>query len=138
MNNLLTAIRSKATGSTLSTYVGGRIYLDEIPENVPVVYPYVTFFIVSGTPEKTFTEDHQNVLIQFSMFSTSSGATEITTMYNRLKALYDECTLTITGKTFYRMYETNLITMVDDAVAPDGSTARVKHWAADYEILYEN
>ena len=134
MNNLLTAIRSKATGSTLSTYVGGRIYLDEIPENVPVVYPYITFFIVSGTQERTFTENYTNTMIQFSLFSASAGATEVTTMYSRLKSLYDECALTITSSTLVWMREMSLATFVDDALV-DNAMQRVKHWAVDFEIL---
>ena len=134
MNNLLTAIRSKATGSTLSTYVGGRIYLDEIPENVPVVFPYVTFFIVSWNYEKTFSEIYMRTLIQFSLFSASTGATEITTMYNYLHSLYDECSLTVTGSRFIWMREQFPTTDINDVAVSDGSV-RAKHYAVDFEIL---
>ena len=138
MNNLLTAIRGKATGSTLSTYVGGRIYLDEIPENVPVVFPHVVYRIVGGSKDDTFTEDFEEILIEFLLVSTSSGATEITTMYNRLTSLYDECILSITSKTFYRMHRPGPpVTYVEDVLTQDG-TQRAKHWAVDYDILYEN
>ena len=138
MNNLLTAIRSKATGSTLSTYVGGRIYLDEIPEGVPVVFPHVIYRIGGGNDDDTFTEEFEEILIQFSLISSSTSATEVTTMYNRLNTLYDECTLSITGKTFYRMHRLGPpVTTVDDVLTQDGAV-RAKHWFVDYEILYEN
>ena len=138
MKNLLKAIMTKTTTpvSALSTYVGGRVYLDEAPEGV--VFPYVVFFIVSGVPDRTFTERYTDTLIQFSLFSTSSGAMEITTMYANLKTLFDECALTIppTGlptDTLVWMRESNLTTMVDDITTLDG-TVSVKHWAVDYEI----
>lgn len=131
MNNLLTAIKGKFAGSALSTVVGGRIYLDQAPDGT--VFPYVVFFIVADTPEKTFSEDFENVLIQFSLFSSSPGAAEITTMYANLKTLFDECALAITASTLVWMKRVNLTTMVDDITLLD-ATQSVKHWAVDYEV----
>jgi hypothetical protein len=124
MNNLLTAIYGKTSGSALSTYVGDRIYLDEVRQDI--VLPYVVFFIVSGMPDKTFTEHYTDTMIQFSLFSDDESGTEIQTMYGNLKTLFDECALTITGSTLVWMRESNLTTMVEDGV---------KHWAIDYELL---
>jgi hypothetical protein len=121
LKNLLTAIMTKTTGSALSIDVGGRIYLDQAPDNS--TFPYVVFFIVSDVPEKTFSEDFENVLIQFSLFSASSGATEITTIYTDLKSLFDECSLSITGNTLVWMKRANLTTMVDDITIQDGTQA---------------
>jgi hypothetical protein len=132
MNNILTAIHGKTVASALSTDVGGRIYLDRAPDNCE--YPYCVYSVVVATPEKTFTEHYTNTLIQFSLFSSSSGATEITTMYNDLKSLFDECSLTITSNTLVWMKEQNLTTMVDDVTTPAGLQT-VKHWAADFEVL---
>lgn len=132
MNNLLQAITAKLAGSALSTDVGGRIYLDEAPENT--AFPYVVFFIVAGSPERTFTEHYTETLIQFSLFSSSPGAAEITDMYADLITLFDECSLSITGSTLVWMREQNLATMVDEITTPSG-TASVKHWAIDFSIL---
>lgn len=131
MNNLLSGLMTKLTGSALSTYVGGRIYLDEAPEGV--VFPYVVFFIVTSSKDKTFSEEYREALMQFSLFSTSASATEITTMYNNLSSLLDECSLTITGYTLVWCREGNLSTMVDEITTPTG-TASCKHWAVEYEI----
>lgn len=131
MNHLITAITNKLSGSALSTSVGGRIYLDRAPQGA--VYPHVVFFIVSGVPERTFTEEYENVLIQFSLFSASKSATEITTMYANLDTLFDECALTITGSTLVRMSRRNLTTMVED-IQMKNSTVEVKHWAIDFEV----
>lgn len=132
MLNILTAIKSKFTGSTLSTDVGGRIYADEAPQGVQC--PYVVYFVVSSVPDRTFTERYANTLIQFSLFSSSGGVTEIATMYNDLKTLFDECSLTITSNTLVWMREQNLTTMINEVTTVDGLQT-VKHWACDYEIL---
>jgi hypothetical protein len=135
MDALLTAIMTKVSGSALSTDVSGRIYLDQYPSSEsPATFPYCVFFIVSGVPHRTFTERYTNTLIQFSLFSSSQSAVEITNMYNDLKTLLDECSLTITGNTLVWMREQNLTTMTEDITTADG-TQSVKHWACDYEVL---
>lgn len=134
MNNLLQALATKISVSTLSSDVGGRIYLDQYPpDEMPATYPYVIYFIVSGVPERTFTEHYTDVLIQFSIFSASSGAAEITTIYNDLIALFDEQTLTISSIEAVWMREENLTTMIDEITVADASQS-VKHWAVDFEI----
>lgn len=132
MLNILTAIKSKFLGSALSNDVGGRIYLDEAPQGTQC--PYVVYSVISAPKEKTFTEEYRNTLIQFSLFSDSSGATEISTMYSDLVSLFDECSMTITSNTMVRMKEVNLVTMTDDVTTSAGLQT-VKHWAVDFEIL---
>lgn len=132
MNNLLTAIYSKFTGSTLSTAVGGRIYLDEAPENT--AYPYVVYQIISSVPEDHFNEYLDNTLIQFSLFSDSRSASEVSTLYGYLKTLFDDATLTITSTTHLWTVRQNLMTMIEDVTTTAG-TVGVRHWAVDYSIL---
>ena len=132
MVNLLTAIYSKTSGSALSSDVGGRIFLDRAPDGCE--FPYVVFFVVSGVPDRTFSEHYTNTLIQFSLFSASSSAVEITDMYADLKALFDEQPLTITGSTLVWMKENNLTTMADDITVADATQA-VKSWHVDFEVL---
>ena len=134
MNNLLAAIITKCAGSAFSTAVGGRIFLDEAPDGTE--FPYVVLRIVAGSPEDTFTESIEDVLIQFSLFSASSGAAEITGIHAALKALFDYCTLTITGSTHITMKRQGLFTMVDDITTPAG-TASVKHWSVEYSIMFQ-
>ncbi|MFH2074905.1 MAG: DUF3168 domain-containing protein [Pseudomonadota bacterium] len=139
MINLLTAIMSKITTgpSALSSDVGGRIFLDQAPDGVE--FPYVVFFIVSGIPDDVFAKKGRSILIQFSLFSASAGATEITTIYRDLKALFDECAMTIpptgteTDKLVW-MKRTNLTTMVEEITVAD-ATQTVKHWAVDFEVV---
>ena len=132
MNNLLTAIMTKCTGSALSTAVGGRIFLDEAPEGSE--FPYVVFSIISGTPQDTFSEKIEETLIQFSLYSISSGAAEITAMYAALKTLLDGQLLTITDNTCIWVMRQNLTTMIDEITTPSG-TFGAKHWDAGYSIM---
>jgi hypothetical protein len=131
VNNLLTAIYSKTAGSALSDAVGGRMCLDEAPEGTD--FPYIVFSIVSAVPEWTFTEEFANVVIQFSIFSTSQSAAEITDIYGHLVDLFDDSTFSITGSTLVWCRRQNLVTRVEDIATPSG-TQIVKHWAVDFEI----
>lgn len=131
MNNLLTSLVTKMAGSNLFNDVGGRIFLDDAPQECE--FPYIVFFIVSGIPDDVFAKKGKNILIQFSLFSASLGATEITTIYNDLHSLFDDSTFSITSNTLVWCHEQNLTTMVEDITVAD-ATQQVKHWAVDYEI----
>jgi hypothetical protein len=123
MDNLLTAIMTKISGSALSTDVAGRIFLDQAPAEAEL--PYIVFFIVSNAADSNFSDTIDNVLIQFSLFSDSSGAAEITDMYADLIALFDDVSLTVTGYNTVTARRENLVTSVEDDV---------KHWSIDYTI----
>lgn len=76
--------------------VSGRLYLQEAPQGA--AFPYAVYFLVSGIPEywlsgPTFEEP----IIQFSLFSDSESATEVTDLYTYLTALYDDCSLIVSG-----------------------------------------
>lgn len=131
MNNLLAALITKLTGTALDTAVGSRIYLDRAPELA--TFPYVVFSIVSSVPQDTFMEDIEDTLIQVDLFSTSEGATEITTLYADLKAALKDQPLTVTGGTHLWLRQENLTTTVEDLTTTAG-TVGVKHWSVDYSI----
>lgn len=134
MLNLLTAIRTKISGSALSSDVGDRIFADEYPPSYGApVFPYVIYFIVSDVPDNVFNKTGEEVLLQFSLFSSAEGLTEITTMFTDLKALFDDAQLTVTSSTMIVMKRENLTTMVEEIETTAG-TQKVKHWAVDYSI----
>lgn len=132
MKNLTTAIYGKLSGSDFSSDISGRLYKGRAPQGTE--YPYAVFFMVTNRPEKTFTEDYEDSVIQFSLFSSASGTTEIENMYTHLKALYDECSLSITGATLVWMKRDNAVFLAEDHTTPSG-TARVWAYHVDYSIL---
>jgi len=105
MKNLSTAIFSKITGSAFSTSIGGRLYKSRAPQNA--TWPYVVYYLISDVPADTFTERLEDVTIQFSIFSNASGTTEIEDIFTNLKALFDYCSLTITGNAHLLMQRQN-------------------------------
>lgn len=134
MNNLLAAIMNKCSGSALATYVGSRIFLDEAPEGS--AYPYVVFRIIAGVPQDTFKNTIEDALIEFSLFSVSDSATEITTMYSNLKSLFDWQPLTISENTCIWSMRQGLSTMFDDVTTKAG-TVGVRHWSVGYSIMLQ-
>ncbi|MCK9597714.1 MAG: DUF3168 domain-containing protein [Sphaerochaeta sp.] len=132
MKELSTAIFSKLSGSALSAHIGNRLFKGRAPEGAE--YPYAVYIIVSNSPEKTFSEDFENTIIQFSLFSAASGSTEVEDMYEDLIALYDECAMTLTSSTLVWMKRTNATLMIEDHTTPAG-TVQVWHYAVDFEVM---
>jgi len=135
MKNLLTAIMSKLTGSSVNTDVGGRIYLDQAPAGTQT-FPYVVFFVVSGYQNDTFKHKIDEFLLQVSIFSASLGITEISGIYDHLKTALDDVSLTVSGETVISFVRDNLTTMVEDVTAT-GATSSIKHWAVDYIVTVQ-
>lgn len=133
MNDLLAAIEGMFSGSVLWDTVGGRIYRDIAPT---LDCPYVIWSVISSTPQRTFTEYYQNTVIQFTLCGSKAGGAAIMgQMYEDLKALFDECELTMTDSTLVWMREVNLVTMAQelDTPLPDGSDGMYM-WCVDYEV----
>ncbi|KKN57514.1 hypothetical protein LCGC14_0561310 [marine sediment metagenome] len=61
------------------------------------VFPYATVSIVGGVADWTFTEDFEDVLIQFNLFSETPACTEVGAAFTALKVAFDKHDLTIVG-----------------------------------------
>lgn len=139
MNNILTALATKISGSTLYSTLSGRIWLDTYQGDSPITFPYCIYSIVSAPMDKTFTETYRDLTIQFSIYSTSTSAAEITDLYNSLNALLDEQDLgTITSNTLVYMREANLVTMVEEIPTSPEASQTAKVWHVDFEIEIYN
>jgi len=95
LKELFQGITNRFTGSALASALSGGLHLAKAPPNTP--YPYAVYFMVSGKPEWTFTEDMENVLLQFSIFDSDLSALGICDLYAKLDALYHDCDLAVTG-----------------------------------------
>lgn len=131
MKNLTTAIYGKLSGSTLAADIGGRLYKGEAPEDAE--FPYVVFFVVSNVPEYPGGKTIEQVLIQFSLFSSASGSTEIEDMLTNLRTLYDDVVLTITGNTEIYFIRGNFTALRDEITTASG-TVGVWHYVQEYEM----
>lgn len=133
MLNLSKAIWNELSGSLLSAHIGNRLFKGQAPEGA--AYPYIVYLIVSNSPEKTFaaTEEFEDTIIQFSLFSAASGSTEIENMYADLITLYDEATFSITGSTLVWMFRENATLVIEDHTTPSG-TQKIWAYHVDYNV----
>lgn len=104
MNVLFTGLTSLFTGTTAHAYyvaIGGRQYLNRALQGATL--PYVIFFMVSDVADRSFTEQEEEFLIQFNIFTEQPDATEAGTILAALYTRYDYCTLTVSGYNFISM-----------------------------------
>jgi hypothetical protein len=112
MKELTTAIYGRLAGSALDTAIGGRLFESMAPEGVEL--PYVVYFLVADAPADTFKDQLDDVLIQFSLFSDQSSSTEVKDLYGHLKTLYDDCALTVAGRTVVWMKRVRMSLELED------------------------
>lgn len=62
-------------------------------------FPYSVVSIITDNPDWTFTEDFEDVLIQFNLFSDDPVCTEIGATFAALKAAFDKYDLVISDGT---------------------------------------
>jgi len=95
MECLFKGIWNKYNGNTALKAVVSGMYLTEAPQGT--VYPYIVYHKISGVADYTFTEDMENVIIQFNIYDNNNSSTTINDIYTKLTALYDWCSLTVAG-----------------------------------------
>jgi len=121
-----------AVGTSLHTALSGRMYKGRAPD--AATFPYCVFMLVSDVPGNIWNANIQDSRWQFSLFSTASSSTEIEDLYTYLKALYDDCALTVTGATHVRMVRDNALLMNDEITTTAGTT-QLWHYAVDYNVM---
>jgi len=116
------------------TAIGGRLYHAEAPEHV--TYPYATFSYIVNTQDDTFSNGIDDIVIQFSIFSENPSEIEILDAMTHLKALFDDCVLTVSGGTVVAFYR-----LSDGLEHEDGPTSsaaeRIWHYHIDYNVIFE-
>ncbi len=103
MNNLKAAFQTKFTALVAGAHndffndVSGQLYDTQADQDAKL--PYAVLTIISDVPDYVFNGKAEDWLVQLSLFSDTSSATEIGNMYAHAKTLFDNATLTITGAT---------------------------------------
>ena len=113
MQVLFTGLYNKyLSDAALKAAITG-FYFTEAPQDA--VMPYVVYNLVSNVPDWTYTEDMENSLIQFSIFDNNSSSTTINDIYAKLTALFNWCSLSVTGYShIYMKREFNILTRGND------------------------
>ena len=102
-NDDITGLKTSVTG----------LYLDR--ELKGTAYPYIVYHKISGRPDWTFTEDMENILLQFNIFDDHSSSTTVNDIFKKFKAVYDWCSLDIVGwNSIYMKRELDNLTRDND------------------------
>ena len=83
------------TTNALNTALSGRFFPGAADQATS--FPYATYNEISSYDDWTFTENIEETLIQFSIFSNKQSPAELNTLYGHLIALFDDAVLTVTG-----------------------------------------
>ena len=129
---LLDAIVAKLLDSAIYNDVGGRVYYRKAPVNE---YPRLVYSFITETPDNVFTKKGESNLMQFDLFFPDSlGEAVLTTAYQDLRTLMDNCQLTVSGYGLVQFTWQNTVPLDEEVDAlPDGSTG-LAHRAVDYQI----
>lgn len=95
MQVLFEGIYTKFSNTPLSGAVTNRMYIAEAPQGS--TYPYIVYHKISGVPSHTYTEDMENTLIQFNIYSDNSSSITVNDIFEKLKTCFDWCTLDVDG-----------------------------------------
>ena len=71
------------------------MYHNKAPQGA--TFPYCVYFSVSDIDDLDFSEEHEDFLIQFNIFSQNNSAVEAGDLLETLKTMFDNCSLTVTG-----------------------------------------
>jgi len=91
MNALFTAISTRWTAAM----AGRTLYNTEAMEEA--TFPYATVTLVSDTADWDFSDDFEDCLIQFNLFSETPTCEEVGLTFAALKAAFDKHDLVIAG-----------------------------------------
>lgn len=129
MKELFAAIYTQFNATNdLKTALGGRMYPYEAPQNV--TFPYCVYSMVSDMHEQDFSDDHEYIDVQFSLFSEENSLEQVGTLYGYLKELFDNQTLTVSGYD-HLTFTRGLSQLIKDV------EMGTWHYVVEYEVLLE-
>ena len=110
MNEIFTAIYNKFTTDPLDNFyvsIGGRLYLEKAPQNA--VYPYVVYSMITDERDWMFEEEFEEFTIDFNIWSQAASADEAGDILGYLKALFDDCSLTVAGGWRHLLFQRDVV-----------------------------
>lgn len=122
MQDLFAAIMTRYSAVGLSSSLTG-LYNTQAPQDA--VFPYGVFQLISDVPEWTFSENFENCLLQFNLFSNKSSPVQICTLYELLKTAFDFHELAVSNHDTVSMIRENTILTQIESVWQYNVTYRV-------------
>ena len=106
MTDLFAAIMTRYAAVSLSASLTG-LWNTQAPQDV--VFPYGVFQLISDVPDWTFSENIEDILLQFNLFSEKSDPVEICDLFELLKTAFDFLDLSIANYETVSMIRENAI-----------------------------
>ena len=98
MNSLFQSIYNHFSATTTTGFyndVSGRMYLNNAPQEAS--FPYCVYFSVDDANELDFSDEHEDFLLQFNIFTQNNSSLQAGNLLESLKTMFDNCSLTVTG-----------------------------------------
>ena len=133
MNSLFTAIINHFNNTTASGFfndISGRLRHNVAKQGE--TFPYCVYFSVSDIDDLDFSDEHEDFLIQFNIFSQNNSALEAGNLLESLKTMFDDCSLTVTGWNHLRFARDSIIPNNDFSQVPP-----INGYSIDYDVLLE-
>ena len=133
MNSLFQGIYNHFSANTTTGFyndVSGRMYLGQAPQGA--VFPYCVYFSVSDIDELDFSEEREDFLLQFNIFSQNNSALEAGNLLESLKTMFDNCSLTVTGWRHLQFKRSMVHPNSDFTQVPP-----IQGYSIDYDVLLE-
>jgi len=133
MNELFTAIYNRFTNTTTTGFyndVSGRMYLYNAPQGA--TFPYCVYFPVVDVSDVDFTDEREELLVQFNVFSQNNSAAQAGTLLASCKTMFDDCSLTVTGWRHLEFARTNVYPNNDYDQQPS-----IHGYSVEYDVTLE-
>ena len=133
MNALFTAIYNRfetTTGSGFYNDLSGRMYLNHAPQEA--TFPYCVYFPVTDYDELDFTDEREDFLMQFNVFSQNNSAIEAGELLESLMTMFDNCSLTVTGWKHLQFQRSLVMPNNDFSQEPP-----IHGFSIEYDVLLE-
>lgn len=111
IDKVLAGIMTKFSGSAFATAIGSRMYSRYVPQLA--VFPYAVLALPITSHDWNYSDQFEEVDVQISAFSTSGNEVEINDILTKALALYDDCTLAVTGYTSVYMQRESIHALGD-------------------------
>ncbi len=133
MNPLFQAIYNKynnSTGHGAYTSIAGRFFHNVAPQES--TFPYVVYFSVTDVDELNFTDEIEDFIIQFNIFSENNSSLEKGQILENFKSLWDNCNLTVTDWRHIQFQRSLVLENNDFTQAPP-----IQGYSVQYDVLIE-
>jgi len=106
------------------------MYLGHAPQET--IFPYCVYFSVSDIDELDFSEEREDFLLQFNIFSQNNSSLEAGNLLNSLETMFNNCSLTVTGWR-HLQFKQGLVFKNNDFT----QTPPIQGYSVEYEVLLE-